>query len=100
MVSELPAKRLVYVADREGDVIELMQHAQVLGTPADWLVRAKHNRCLPDGEKLWARTSAGQALGEIVFTMASRHGQKAHKVQQELGRNDWTCRPVTRARWR
>jgi hypothetical protein len=47
-------------------------------------VRAKHNRCLPDGDKLWARTCAGEALGQIVFTMPSRHGQKERKVRQEL----------------
>lgn len=80
----LPASRLVYVADREADLVELMARAQALGTPADWLVRAKHNRCLPEGQKLWSHTCAGEALGEIAFTMASRHGQKARKVRQQL----------------
>ncbi len=84
MATEMPSTRLVYVADREADMVELMVHAQALDTPADWLVRAKHNRCLPGGEKLWAHTSAGEALGEIAFTMPSRHGQKAREVRQEL----------------
>lgn len=84
MAAELPATRLVYVADREADLVELMLRAQTLGTPADWLVRAKHNRCLPEGEKLWSHTCAGQPLGEIVFTMGSRHGQKAREVRQQL----------------
>lgn len=84
MAADLPETRLVYVADREADLVGLMQRAQELGTPADWLVRAKHNRCLPEGEKLWSHTSSGEALGEIVFTMASRHGVKARQVRQQL----------------
>jgi hypothetical protein len=46
--------------------------------------RAKHNRCLPEGDKLWERTCAGEPLGQIVFTMPSRHGIKERKVRQEL----------------
>lgn len=84
MAAGLPATRLVYVADREADLVELMLRAQELGTPADWLVRAKHNRCLPEGEKLWSHTCAGEPLGEIVFTLGSRHGQKAREVRQQL----------------
>lgn len=76
--------RLVYVADREADLMEMMLRAQTLGTPADWLVRARHNRCLPGGAKLWPHTCAGEPLGEIVFTMGSRHGQKAREVRQQL----------------
>ena len=49
MAAEVADTHLVYVADRESDIIELMRCAQDLGTPADWLVRAKHNRCLPEG---------------------------------------------------
>lgn len=51
---EMPQTRLVYVADREADILGLMQCAHQLGTPADWLIRSQHNRCLPDGGKLWA----------------------------------------------
>jgi hypothetical protein len=88
MAAEMPATRLVYVADREADLVAMMARAQALGTPADWLVRAKHNRCLPkgDGEKLWAHTTTGQATGEIAFTMPARDKQKARKVRQQL----WT----------
>lgn len=88
MAANMPATRLVYVADREADLLAMMAHAQALGTPADWLVRAKHNRCLSDGdgEKLWAHTTAGAALGEISFTMPARDEQKSRKVLQQL----WT----------
>lgn len=84
MAAELPETRLVYVADREADMVSLMARAQALGDPADWLVRATHNRCLPDGEKLWAHTLSSAPLGEITFTMATRHGVKSRKVRQQL----------------
>ena len=57
---------------------------RVLGTPADWLIRAEHNRCLPQGGKLWAATLAEAPLGEIEFTLASRHGQPKRIVRQQL----------------
>lgn len=44
---KLPATRLVYLADREADLVAMMWKAYELGNPADWLIRAKHNRvCL------------------------------------------------------
>lgn len=82
--AKMPQTRLVYVADREADIVGLMQRAQDLGTPADWLIRAQHNRCLPQGGKLWAATLAEAPLGEIEFTLASRHGQPERIVRQRL----------------
>ena len=70
----MPETRLVYVADREADILELMQCAHALGNPADWLVRSQHNRSLPDGGKLWAEVINGEAVGEIEFMLPSRHG--------------------------
>jgi hypothetical protein len=84
MAAEMPATRLVYVADREADMIAMMKRAQELGTPADWLVRAKTNRALPDGDKLWARTVDGESLGEITFTIGPRDKQKGRQVRQQL----------------
>ncbi|NHZ67138.1 IS4 family transposase, partial [Massilia sp. CCM 8694] len=83
---ELPGTRLVYLADREADMVEMMRVARDLGTPADWLVRAKHDRCLADNEgtRLWAATTNGPPLGEISFTMGGREKQKAREVRQQL----------------
>ena len=92
LATSLPTTRLVYVADREADMVELMLAADRLGNPADWLIRAQHDRCLPEGEKLWAHTCAGAPLGEIVFMMASRQGQKAREVGAPAG--------VTPVEWR
>jgi hypothetical protein len=89
--AELPGTRLVYVADREADMVEMMRRARDLGTPADWLVRAKHDRCLADGEgvRLWDAVTAGVPLGEISFTLDGRAKQKPREVRQQL----W-ARPV------
>jgi len=86
MAASLPNTRLVYLADREADMVAMMRRAAELGTPADWLVRAKHDRCVPDedGMKLWDFTSSGAALGEIAFTMPTRGTHKARPVRQQL----------------
>jgi hypothetical protein len=83
----MPQTRLVYVADREADILELMQRAHAMGTPADWLIRSQHNRCLPDGGKLWTAVLASPALGEIEFLMPSRPGQAARTVRQQVFAN-------------
>jgi hypothetical protein len=44
MAARLPDTRLVYVADREADIVALMAQARDLGNPADWLLRSRHNR--------------------------------------------------------
>jgi hypothetical protein len=81
---ELPDTRLVYVADRESDLMELMKVAHDLDYPVDWLIRSKHNRILPNGNKLWEDLTESEALGEICFTMPSRQGQKARAVRQQV----------------
>jgi hypothetical protein len=81
---KLPGTRLVYVADREADMLELMQRAHALAYPADYVLRAQHNRCLPQGGKLWPATLATPSLGEIEFTLGPRTGQPARTVRQTL----------------
>ena len=58
--------RLVYVADRESDMIGLMVAAHEFGTPADWLIRSRHMiaRCQMEA-KLWASAGEGEPIGEI-----------------------------------
>jgi hypothetical protein len=50
MAAKMAGTRLVYVANREADLVEMMRRAPELDTPVDWLVRPKHNRCVPDGD--------------------------------------------------
>lgn len=80
----LPATRLVYVADRESDIMALMVKAKELGHPADWLLRSQHNRTLPGGGKLWDQVTAGEPVGRIHFTLAARQAQPARAVWQQV----------------
>lgn len=49
LAASLPDTRLVYVADREADIVTLKAQARDLGHPADWLIRSQHNRALSEG---------------------------------------------------
>jgi hypothetical protein len=82
----LPDTRLVFVADRESDMMALFERAQQAGHAVDFLVRAKHNRVLPgqQADKLWAQVMGEQALGRIRFEMPAGRGRKARTVVQEL----------------
>lgn len=82
---KLPRTRLVYVADREGDFIDLMAKAQAMGTPVDWLIRAAQNRKVPgEQDKLWDGFDPEQVLGEISFTLQTRKKQPAREVRQRI----------------
>ena len=48
------------------------------------MLRSKHNRTLSEGDKLWSRVTQGEAVGEIRFTLASRQGQRAREVVQQV----------------
>lgn len=84
LAAELPATRLVSVADREADIRALMVRARDLGNPADWLLRAKHNRALPEGGRLWAKVLASAPVGEIRFTLPGGRGRAAREVHQHV----------------
>lgn len=77
--------RWVYVADREADILKLMQRAHALGNPADWLIRSKHNRKLTkDDAKLWEQVEQEAVLGEITFYLPPRPGRQGRNVTQQL----------------
>ena len=81
----MPQTRLVYVADREGDFIDLLVRASALGTRVDWLVRSAHNRKLvAQQDKLWDGFGQTDVLGELRFTLPARPNQKARAVRQQL----------------
>ena len=82
--ASLPDTRCVYLADREADIVGLMYRAAELDHPADWLIRSKHNRVLPDGAKLWPTVRQEKALGEVQFELRARRGVKARSVRQTV----------------
>ena len=71
LAESLPDTRLVYVADREGDIHEVMSRARRWPGIA-WLSRATHHRCLAEGDTLWDRLAPAPVLGEVTFTLAAR----------------------------
>lgn len=85
IAAEMPATRLVYIADREGDIRALMDRAAELGHPADWLIRCLHNRTLDDGSKLWAELEQAPVLGQVQFTLPRDGARQARPVIQTLG---------------
>ena len=86
LAAQMPQTRLVYVADRESDLLALMQRAQHSAHAVDYVIRAQHNRVLPDGQaqKLWARVMDSPVLGRIGFEMPAGRGRRARRVAQEL----------------
>jgi hypothetical protein len=86
LAAQVPDTRLVYVADREGDLRALMDAAARRGTPADWLVRATHNRNTVGGDKLWDRLARSQPLGEVEFVLPATAERAARPVRQTLYR--------------
>jgi hypothetical protein len=57
-----PNTRFVTVADRKADIQELMEEARRRDYAADYLIRAKHNRNLVGGEKLWDSIASQEPL--------------------------------------
>lgn len=83
--ASLPATRLVYVTDREGDFGDLMAQAHVMETPVDWVIRSVHNRkVVGEEDKLWDGFGSENVLGEIRFTLPARKKQPAREVLQQL----------------
>jgi hypothetical protein len=79
LAATLADTRLVYVADRECDIHEFMVRAGHW-PGVDWLIRATHNRCLAEGDKLWERLAEGAVLGEVTFTLPARPGRPSRPV--------------------
>jgi hypothetical protein len=80
---ELSETELVYVADREADIRELMTEAHHQNYAAHWLIRAKHNRVTGDG-RLWERLNAAVALGTIEFTLPRTATRQTRQVELTL----------------
>ena len=84
LAETVPAIRLVYVADREGDLRALMDAAARRGAPADGLIRSRHNRKTTTGEKLWERLAQSTPLGAVEFTLSAAPDRPARLVRQTL----------------
>ena len=84
LAERLPNTRLVYVADRESDLRELLDRAADLNYPADYLLRAKHDRVLAEGGTLRAEVERQAVLGEVEFAVPAAPGRTARTVVQTV----------------
>jgi hypothetical protein len=80
----LPQVRQVYVADREADILALLRKAREREHTADYLIRCQHDRCLPEGGKLWSRLGQAPLLGQVSFDLPAGRGRKARRVVQRI----------------
>jgi hypothetical protein len=77
LAARLPGTRLVYLADRESDLRELLDRAADLGHPADYLILA-----LAKGGKLRAQVDRQRVLDEVEFALPAAPGRPARIVLQ------------------
>ncbi|MEZ5580083.1 MAG: hypothetical protein R3F40_12135 [Candidatus Competibacteraceae bacterium] len=90
LAETLPDTRLVYVADREGDLRALIDAAARRGTPADWLIRSKPT-ARPPRAKLWERIAQSEALGRgrIHLAGGARIARPGRCGERSIAR--WSC---------
>ena len=84
LAEEMRETRLVYVGDRESDMLELLVRAHESGYGADYLLRSQHDRALPQGKKLWAEVLSTAPLGELRFVLPPSKGRKSRPVHQQI----------------
>ena len=84
LAEEQPATRYVYMADREGDLHDIIEIAEQKQYPADYLIRAKHSRPLQDGTKLFDITQEENILGKVQFMIPRGRGKASRKVTQTI----------------
>ena len=94
MAKELPDTRLVYVADRESDIHELLAAAQ--GAPADLLIRSNQNRALVGGGFLHDTVDADPALGQMTVSLPAVPGRPQRNAVLTLRSLIVTLRPPYR----
>ncbi len=76
--------RYVYVADREGDLLDIIRLAEQKQHIIDYLIRAKHARLLEDGSKLFDIGTVENELGQIQFQAPRGRGKPPRKVIQNV----------------
>jgi hypothetical protein len=94
-----PNTIIVNIADREGDIYDLLEKLPSEKNKAYWLVRAMHNRYVSNEttqnyeSRLWESITAQEPVGKIEFHMQAgksnrnskkRHIRKERLVKQEI----------------
>lgn len=95
LARDVPQTKLVYIADREGDIIELIDEClkskSQNASYADIVIRSQHNRLLDEFDenskeqlKIKTKLENSPVLGKISFYLPATHDRKARHVTQEL----------------
>ena len=95
LAREIPDTKFVYITDREGDIIELIDECLKSklenASYADIVIRSKHDRLLDEFDenskeqlKLKKKLENRPVLGKISFYLPATHDRKARHVTQEL----------------
>ncbi len=91
----VPETRLVFVADREGDIYEVLERAEK--SPIDVLIRCcQKSRALMDGGELLASTAVGPSLGMIEVSVPRNGAQPARTARLTLKSARLRLRPPQR----
>jgi hypothetical protein len=86
IANECPSTLIVNVADREGDIYELLMQGTSNTRKANWLIRSSHNRSVFSSEdaelksKLHDQVRLAPVIGEIEFTLSNSSNQKNRKT--------------------
>jgi hypothetical protein len=104
--SKTPLTQVVCVADCEADIYDLLREAQRQEMPAELLVRAKIDRCLPDKDpaggpneyrKAWNEVASGPVIATRQITLPQTPKRDARDVRLEVRAERLTLRaPSTR----
>lgn len=92
--TQMNGTRLVYVADRESDVYELLLKSQQ--APADLLIRCNQNRSLDDGRHLHDVASTAPAVGIVDVAVPKTSERTARIASLTLRCARVTLRPPYR----
>jgi hypothetical protein len=76
--------QVVVITDREGDLYEMHDQTQIGPPNLHSLIRAKHDRNLPDHQKLWGFMAAQPLAFTRTIDLPRHHGQPSRKATLEV----------------
>jgi hypothetical protein len=80
----MPQTQLVVLTDREGDIYELHEAVEYAPKNLHVLIRAKHDRQLEDGPKLWDWMASEPVGQERSLRLPRAHGQAARTATVQV----------------
>lgn len=92
LARRLPQTHLVICGDRESDIFDLYDQAEVAPKNLHLLVRAQHDRLLESGRKLWSELSR-QPVGGTMQVQVPRN--KTHPARTATLELQWTSLEAT-----